>query len=255
MGHLIQENVKDPELRDWIMPRFSTTTDNDRIVSSVMMMATLKAYFSYGCSLACGLPAVTMLGEKADWEKLLAKVDKLPSYGKQTAQWHALLKPVLAGFVHSFEEPDSQGTKDFWQKIAHYSGGGSGPTYLSGWITAFCFFDTKGKPLYSDKSVGKRRNWDGNELGTLNMDGMEYHRVETGDIPAAYAEVEVKLNDNGVEFQTIMVAGLVGMKITSSGVKSKDHEGKDDTVKPVAGWWLFEEHQIPQVPMPESHRV
>ncbi|CAM6123541.1 unnamed protein product [Calypogeia fissa] len=218
-----------------------------------MMMATLKAYFSYGCSLTCGLPAVTLLGEKADWEKLLAKVDKLPSYGEQTAQWHALLKPVLGGFVRSFEEPDSQGTKDFWQKIAHYSGGGSGPTYLSGWITAFCFFDTKGKPLYSDQSVGKRKNWNGNELGTLNMDGIKYHRVETGDIPAAYAEVGVKLNDNGVEFQTIMVAGLVGMELTSSCVKSKDHEGKDDTVKLVVGWWLFEEHQIPQVP--ESHRV
>ncbi|CAM6084378.1 unnamed protein product [Calypogeia fissa] len=252
MGHLIQENVKDPELREWIIPKFSTTTDNDRIVSSIMMMATLKAYFSYECFLACGLPAVTMLGEKADWETLLAKAEKLPSYGEQTAQWHALLKPVLGGFVRSFEEPDSERTKDFWQKIAHFSNGGSGPTYLSGWITAFCFFDTEGKPLYSSDTVGKETNWDGEELGTLNMDGVDYHRVETGDIAASYAEVDVKLNDNGVEFKTVMVAGLVGMEITSSGVKGKDHEGKDDTVQPVAGWWLFEERAIPK---PESHRT
>ncbi|CAM6084373.1 unnamed protein product [Calypogeia fissa] len=248
MGHLIQENVKDPELRDWIIPKFSTTTDNDRIVSSIMMMATLKAYFSYTCRLTCGLPAVTLLGKKADWEKLLAKVEKLPSYGQQTAQWHALLKPVLGGFVRSFEEPDSQRTKEFWQKIAHYSDGGSGPTYLSGWITAFCFFDTKGKPLYSEEKAGRILHWD--RTSCLKMDGVTYHQIDTDSIAPAYAEVDVKLDDNGEMFQTIMVAGLVGMEITSSGVRGKGHEGKDDTVQPVAGWWLFESIQ----PVPDERR-
>jgi len=34
--------VVDPSLRDWILPSFSTTTDNDTVVSAVLMMATLK---------------------------------------------------------------------------------------------------------------------------------------------------------------------------------------------------------------------
>jgi hypothetical protein len=216
------------------MPDFSTTTENDVIVSSIVMMATLKVYFSYTVGLTCGLPGVTLLGEKADWENLLVRIEKLNSYGEQAKQWHSLLKPVLAQFVRSFDEPNSERTSDFWQSLAHHSGGGSGPTYLSGWITAFCFFDKEGKPLYSEKTIGKGRNWNGRELGSLNWDGVEYHRVNTKDIPPAYAEVDVKLMDNGAEFDTVMVAGLVGMEVSGS------QEGSHDTVQPVAGWWLFE---------------
>jgi hypothetical protein len=38
MTGLIQENVKDPELKEWIIPNFSTTTDNDKSVASIVMM-------------------------------------------------------------------------------------------------------------------------------------------------------------------------------------------------------------------------
>jgi Domain of unknown function (DUF4419) len=34
----------DKELKDWILPNFTTTRHNDIVVSSVLMMATLKAY-------------------------------------------------------------------------------------------------------------------------------------------------------------------------------------------------------------------
>ena len=35
--------VVDKELKEWILPDFSTTRENDTVVSSVLMMATLKA--------------------------------------------------------------------------------------------------------------------------------------------------------------------------------------------------------------------
>lgn len=47
-------------------------------------------------------------------------------------QWYDLLKPALTKFVESFVDPKGQAIKDFWQTIAHYESGGSGPTYLSG---------------------------------------------------------------------------------------------------------------------------
>lgn len=34
MTTLIQENMKDPELRDWILPSFSTTTQTDQVVAA-----------------------------------------------------------------------------------------------------------------------------------------------------------------------------------------------------------------------------
>lgn len=228
MGDMIQENVVDPDLHQWIVPSFTTTTPNDRIVSSVVMMATLKEYFSYKFCLCCGLPAVTLLGEKTDWEELLEKAQKLTSFGPPTEQWHQLLKPVLTNFVRSFDEPDSPEIKTFWQSIAHYQGGGSGPRYLCGWITAFCFFDADGKKLYSPEGFTRRY------IDVYQLDGVKYHRIDTNDIPPAYASVDVKLDDNGLELDTVMVAGSVGIRVTSSTGEL------DDTVQPVAGWWIYQ---------------
>ncbi|KAJ7608255.1 hypothetical protein FB45DRAFT_1067612 [Roridomyces roridus] len=65
---LIEKNVVDPTLRDWVLPNFTTTTVNDTTVPSVLMMASLKQYFSYGFGMSfCGIPRVTLEGEKADW--------------------------------------------------------------------------------------------------------------------------------------------------------------------------------------------
>ena len=67
MGRLLEKNIVDPELREWIIPDFSTTTRDDRVVASVLMMGTLQKYFSYTLSIVCGLPSVTLLGTEEDW--------------------------------------------------------------------------------------------------------------------------------------------------------------------------------------------
>jgi hypothetical protein len=114
---------------------------------------------AYKCSIRCGLPSVTLLGKRSDWEDILDRTERLKTFGQEATIWYGLLQPVLKRFVQSFDKPDSHDIRDFWQKIAHYSGGGSGPTYLSGrcfklhkrqqltcsgWITAFCFWDAEG---------------------------------------------------------------------------------------------------------------
>ena len=83
----------------------------------------------------CGIPSVTLEGEKSDWERLLARLDKLDSFGEEPKIWAALLRPILTRFVRAFDgEPDV----DFWSRVCHYHRHGSGQSYLSGWITAFC---------------------------------------------------------------------------------------------------------------------
>ncbi|KAG0199948.1 hypothetical protein BGX28_006876 [Mortierella sp. GBA30] len=226
MGELIQKNVVDPELRKWIIPDFTTTTADDIIISSVIMMSTLQKYFNYKCCLLCGLPAVTLLGEKSDWENILQRTEKLVKYGEVAIHWHNLLKPVLTGLINTFSNPDSEDTKNFWQSIAHCQGGGSGPTYLSGWITAFCFFDSHGASLY-DKSHIRRVHDD----TLLKLGNATFHVVDTDDIPPAYAAVPVLLDDNGVKVKTVMVAGLLGTRVT----------GNKGTVQPQAAWWIAED--------------
>ncbi len=49
MGRVLKENVVDKGLRDWIIPDFSTSTENDRVVSSVIMMVSNYASESGSC--------------------------------------------------------------------------------------------------------------------------------------------------------------------------------------------------------------
>ncbi|KAL8945769.1 MAG: hypothetical protein Q9222_007738 [Ikaeria aurantiellina] len=224
MGELVEKNVVDAELRRWIMPAFTTTTKNDSIVASILLMGVTQNYFDYKCVLMCGLPSVTLLGNKADWELILSRIEKLKEYGEEPTHFYRLLKPVLSRFVMSFEKPTSSKVVDFWKRICHYTGGGSGPSYYSGWITAFCCWDSDGKLMY------QRAKPD------MKLDGMAYHRIESGDVPPGYTSVPVKVDDNGCEFMATMIAGSVGMKC----VKTQESDPLPDTIQPESGWWMFE---------------
>jgi hypothetical protein len=145
MVDLLEKNVVDPTLREWATPDFTTTTANDRTVGAILMMATLKEYFGYKVGgLACGIPRVTLAGEKSDWVNILGRLEKLKEYGIEAIAWYHLLHPVVARFVAAFDNPASQENVDFWQKVAHQEGGGSMLRFYSGWINAFNAFSQKG---------------------------------------------------------------------------------------------------------------
>ena len=196
MNQLLQEHVVDPELREWILPAFTTTTDQDTVVGSILFMGAMQKYFDYTCILLCGIPTVTLLGERKDYEKILQKVDRLGKYGDQPAQFGELLKPVVRRFISSFDQPTSQDTVDFWQRVLDVNNNGSGVTFHSGWITAFCFWKEDGQCLYDPTSHGDSNedDWRQEVFGdvvthengynlrrhiTLNLqlDGTKYHKV------------------------------------------------------------------------------
>jgi hypothetical protein len=156
--NLIEENVVDPALREWVLPIFSTTTANDTTVSAILTMATLKQYFSFNCRTGCGLPRVTLEGERSDWVNILHRLEKLKEYRIETIAWYHLLHPVVSRFVAAFDFPESPDNVDFWQRVAKHEPGGSGsPSFYSGWITAFCVLNEKGE-------------WIGNPLKMVRFD-------------------------------------------------------------------------------------
>lgn len=224
-------------LRDWMVPDFTTTTTTDRAAASIIIMATPKSYFKYLITSGCGLPAVTLQGEKRDWEKLADGARGLAQYGPETAKWYSLLMPVLTRFISTFDGPTSASTLDFWKRINHHQPEGSHATYLSGWITAFCFFDCAGRSLYNkerpEDSISK----------PLVLDGVVYHQVSTKRIPSSYASVPLKLSANGMEVPAYMVAGSVGTNVSVSGIEQDGHDGKFDSMQPVVGWWVFRQTQ------------
>jgi hypothetical protein len=263
LTHEMEQHLVDAELREWIMPNFSTTTATDTIVAAIIMMGSMQKYFSYKMSMCCGIPSVTLLGEKADWVEIRRRIDKLASFGKETEQFSLLLAPILDYFIRTFDNAEDAKVVDFWTKIAHQHSNFSGPSYLSGWITAFCFWYSNGKLVFREP----RGDVGDDDLGQqgCNIDGTVYHRVDTSDIPEAYVSVPVTVDDNDVVFKTRMVAGLVGIKVSSSGEKldisnrsnvwvedepagsklKEDISYEDkvtglDSLQPVAGWWMYE---------------
>ncbi|KAJ6452909.1 hypothetical protein C8R45DRAFT_1039827 [Mycena sanguinolenta] len=255
MADLVEKNVVDPALRAWATPDFTTTTQNDRTVSAVILMATLKQYFDYTVILCgCGIPRVTLAGEKSDWESILRRLEKLKEYGLETIAWYHLLRPVIYRFVGAFDDPSNPDNVKFWQRVAHYTPGVSGMgNHYTGWISAFTVFTKEGEwmghELNNQVSVPDpttltaEQFWKTYETRwmckDMILDGTPYHRLHRGSIPPGYAEVDILLIDNGVRFDCAMVAGSVGMRVESSGNSRLSPRGKDDTVTPVLGWWLF----------------
>jgi hypothetical protein len=92
-------------------------------------------------------------------------------------------------------------------------------------VDLFTPFDENGSPIRTEHY--------------LILDGIVYHTTSTSDVPCGFAEVDVKLNDNGTEFDTVLTAGLVGTRVCDSGDITLSVSGKRDTARPVIAWWIF----------------
>ncbi|KAF0983235.1 hypothetical protein FDP41_010300 [Naegleria fowleri] len=223
MAFEIAKNIKDPSVREWIIPDFSTTTPTDRMCGAVMLMATTKSYFDFKFMLLCGLPSVTLHGTVEDWIKLREKAQKLLEFdlkeGHMT-KWSLMLFPILDQFVNSAKgNPDTE----WWNRIAHTKGGGSGPTYLSGWITAFCVFDDKGRWHGDEKS--KNDGW-----GRI-FESSEWPIVDLDFVPRGFVNVPITVNDNGVTYKTEMFAGHM--------CSMRGDEEPNVALKPRVDWAFF----------------
>ena len=221
--------VTDPDFQQWILPNFSTTEANDTVVCSIVMMSTMQHYSTYKLVTRCGLPTVTLLGERSDWDTILNRIGKLSSFSEETHDWYDLLLPAVSHFVKAFENPDSTENKEFWQKVAQQTNNMSGVDYLIGWITAFCFWDEQGERLYGKSGYN----------GT-KMNGIEFSWVNINDIPPGFAAVPVAIDDNGLVYKARMVAGSMA---TRGYVSHEDFTTRNkvcyDTLQPEVGWCVF----------------
>lgn len=214
----IKKNLTDGSVREWMIPSFTTTTFDDKITASVIMMSAMQKYFSYKMCLCCGIPEIELLGQLSDWLNLRERVQKLETY--ETSQghmkdWVKLLLPIIDEFICSYQGKVNLG---FWDTICDYRGGGSGPSYLSGWITAFCVFSETG-------------NWQGSQTRVQNwnetIDNKGYPIIDTNDIPAGIVSVPVTVDDNGTEYKTRMFAGQIACDVLNK-----------NTLQPRSDWMI-----------------
>ncbi|KAF5990275.1 hypothetical protein FBULB1_102 [Fusarium bulbicola] len=232
----IAKNIKDPALRQWVLPSFSTTTENDRIVGSVLLMGALQKYFSFRMIMACGIPSVTLLGEVTDYEDILKRLDKLDEMGEEPTYFAKLLRPILRNIVLSFTQPSDPAIHAFWSQIADIRRM-SGSARLSGWITAFCFWTDEGEARAF------------NQLNDATEE-ISYPTISTDSIPGGYVTVPVEVDDRGTLYNCKMLAGSVGMQAlpgpegyipaVDKWKSNVEVDEKKTGIKPVTGWMIYE---------------
>jgi len=230
----ITENIKDPTIREWADPGFSTSTLRDKVrggdrwseatakalhrlptqlttfstrrfaphrrskvAASVSLMSIMQNYFTYSFMLMFGIPTVTLKGTQKDWEKLRLKVDRLLDFDLEDrlmTMLHEKLSVVCDNFVSSRK---GEADLDVWDTVCHKEGGGSGPSYLGGWITCFNLFDHKGElAIYSGDA----------RFGSSYTDS-KWWKLDTSDISDNVISVSISVNDNGIEYSTRMFIG------------------------------------------------
>ena len=206
----IIKNIKDLSIAEWILPKFTTTTNNDRIVASVTMMATLKEYFQYRMRFMCGLPSVTLLGSVDDWKLLRQKVDRLlefDNHGGDMKKWHGLLTGVLDEFIKT---KSGVANNEFWQKICDFSSG-SGTPEISGWISVFAVFNKEGVWRGDKRVISK-------DLKGIKSD---WPVVESALVPSGAVSVPVNIDDNGMEYDGFMMAGQFAFDVEGTSVQPR----------------------------------
>lgn len=149
MAEAIQGAIRDPDMADLLVPDWSTTTETHRMAARIALMSSMQSYFQYKYSLRCGIPEVTLKGTVEDWVDMQTRAKKVVAlFGIADADgvnhlqvWGDSIDQMMGYMAESRKGNPSL---TFWDTVAHRSGGGSGPTYLSGWVTLFSYFTVSG---------------------------------------------------------------------------------------------------------------
>ncbi|GAM20896.1 hypothetical protein SAMD00019534_040710, partial [Acytostelium subglobosum LB1] len=221
MAEQLSQNIKDPSIRDWVMPDFSTTTSTDRLVGAFTLMSALKNYFSYKVQLMCGLPKVTMMGTVDDWQQLIDRAQRLLEFDnkyKHIGKWLTMLMPVLDKIIQSVN-----GTPDveWWNRIANHKSGGSGPATLSGWITTFLPFTEQGE------WVGESQTY---SFGQTIIKDHPWPIIPIEDIPRGYTSCPLKIEEGQTTYNAEIFAGHIVSKLSNGG----------NTISPQLDWCILQ---------------
>lgn len=221
---LIEEHLVDKEIRDWLIPDFTRTTDNNVAVASMTMLAIFNQFFSYAGHTGCGFPSVTLLGQQSDWSNIRARLDLLLSdrYSTELSAWAKLLAPILDRFVLTFTSPENSDLKSSYLSCVHTDPQMSGrTTTFDGSITAFTYFCVNGHRNQTLRPHPNHRSY--------TLDGSIYPSIEWNSITVGDVEVPVTIeaHEQSTTYETLIIAGSVSMKIIEDGRRWHESRNKE----------------------------
>jgi len=229
--------ASDPVLHESLVCDFSTTTPNIRTASEVVLMDTYSNYFTYEMECVCGIPAITVTGSPADWQRMRDRIEVLETY--ELKWWVARLRPILDEFLQTVK---GRPNREFWQAICKPRKAYA-VSLITGWITdLFPYLLDPPHRRRSHVFQWKRKNWipvglepetPGPRFAFNNPYG-----VGTRSFPSGLSSVpfDLKFPDDSTR-ELHLVAGFLGI----------EQDAEDLALSPVIGWCVAE--APPQTPV------
>eukprot|EP01012_Entosiphon_sulcatum_P031450 TRINITY_DN3973_c0_g1_i5.p2 TRINITY_DN3973_c0_g1~~TRINITY_DN3973_c0_g1_i5.p2 ORF type:complete len:373 (+),score=64.72 TRINITY_DN3973_c0_g1_i5:36-1121(+) len=213
MVGLMGEHLKG-DLAQVMTAPFSTTGPVELTAFRCTMMHGMQEYFKYrmSCTL-CGIPSVTLYGKAEDYEAVLSRAErfagKLPGLG----WWFDRLLPQLRKIVDSARgSPDG----DWWNRAFSRIGGGSGASYMCGWVTDFIPFTCNGQ-IWEPAKIERGRG------------------IDFGKLTPAILQTPFVLDYYGEKIPMHLLSGFVGIH----------QDPVDGTVRPAIGWATVRTGPVP----------
>ena len=110
---------------------FSTTTEIEKTAYQITLLESYKNAFKYVGESGCGIPKITLKGNKSDWQMMIKKLELLDVLGLEV--WKDNLISVLTEFINVY---DGEINDEFWKGI-YKDAQEYGAFYMSGWIIKF----------------------------------------------------------------------------------------------------------------------
>jgi hypothetical protein len=199
----------------FIQPNFTTSLYDDIVTANLITMGyTNTTSESYSKSICGGgMPSVTLLGTKSDWQQLLLKLDRMPEFGSQPEEYSKMLRPILSRVVRTFVDPDDSGIRQFWDDMVSNSKREcSEPGVVTGWLSGFQYWNQAGDLI----SRGSEKDQKG-----VSLDGVVYPWRNIHAIPSAYSRLHFRNHHSQgcVTSVSELLAGTIGRKVNEGQPK------------------------------------
>ena len=211
------------DLYDFFVPNFSTTTPVQTTVYQITLLESYKKKFSYVGETGCGIPQITIMGNKEDWIWIFDHLSDLDKLG--LTWWGKELRPIIKEFINVF---DDKINVSFWDSI-YKDAAEYGAFYISGWIIKFFpYLPTTGEDFLGYTSEGKGKY---ELVYRLNpyLHGNDYKlsTLGTESFPSGLSQIDIKWINyfNRTTKKMEAYSGFFGVK-----------QSQDKTLEPFISW-------------------
>ena len=129
-----------------VSAKFSTTSQVMEDVSCIALMDAMSKYYQYQMVYICGIPSVTLLGNREDWIELRNRsqcvLDLLSSDDLKgdvsLSWWKPSLLAILDKLIKCYDDPESAENMDWMARIYKSDREGyGGHAFVCGWVNVF----------------------------------------------------------------------------------------------------------------------